>query len=143
MVVKSTNMLISFPKRCASYLPKINLLVTAARSNNRLIGMKNTLINRSIVTGKLIQDAARSGIPDVNHSIRTTSCYLASIRRPTTLQQVLFKVVLVPFQHLHTPILWSIRTHIPNAKLAIHGRLDFLVLFPFEDEAQLSSRFRL
>ena len=25
----------------------------------------------------------------------------------------------------------------------IHGRLDFLVLFPFEDEAQLSLRFRL
>ncbi|BAT84963.1 hypothetical protein VIGAN_04244900 [Vigna angularis var. angularis] len=83
--------------------------------------MKNTLINRPIVTRKLIQDATRSGIPDVNHSIRTTSRYLASIRRPTTLQQVLLKVVLVPFQHLHTAILWSIWAHVPNAKLAIHA----------------------
>ncbi|KAI5401461.1 hypothetical protein KIW84_066069 [Lathyrus oleraceus] len=43
-------------------------------------GMENRLINRSIVSRKLIQYSSRSGIPNVNHSIRTPSCDLASIR---------------------------------------------------------------
>ena len=96
-----------------SDLPQINLFITTARSNNRFNRMENTLIDWSGVARELIQDASRSCIPYVNHPIWTPRCDFASIRWPATLQQVLFKVVLVPFHYLHTPILWCIWTHIP------------------------------
>ena len=45
--------------------------------------------------------------------------------------------------HLHFS-LFTFLLHVSFAfSVWIYGRLDFLVLFPFEDEAQLSLRFRL
>lgn len=43
-------------------------------------------------------------IPDVHNAVRAACCYPAAIGGPVTAQQVLLKAVLVPIQHLLTPV---------------------------------------
>ena len=81
--------------------------------------MENTLTDWTSVARELIQDASGS-IPNVNLPIWTPGSDFASIRWPATLQQVLLKVVLVPYHYLYTTILWFIRAHIPHTEFAIH-----------------------
>ncbi len=54
-----------------------------------LFGVKDNLVDASIVAGQLVGDSPASGVPNVDKAIGRAGRHLAAVRGPGTAQQVL------------------------------------------------------